>query len=72
MQADQQKPLIQVVDTYLAGGCHKFSEEVDLENIQAASCSPQLKVGYDTAGCKGKAVCISSSLLSTQIQQGDS
>ncbi|KAJ6071566.1 hypothetical protein N7499_009580, partial [Penicillium canescens] len=55
MQADQQKPLIQVVDTYLAGGCHKFSEEVDLENTQAASCSPQLKVGYDTAGCKGKA-----------------
>ncbi|KAJ6111424.1 hypothetical protein N7523_007485 [Penicillium sp. IBT 18751x] len=52
MQADQQKPLIQVVDSYLAGGCHKFSEEVDLENTQAASCSPQLKVGYDTAGCK--------------------
>jgi len=72
MQADQQKPLIQVVDTYLAGGCHKFSEEVDLDNIQVASCSPQLKVGYDTAGCKGKAVCDGSSSLSTQLRKSDS
>jgi chitinase len=41
---------------YLAGGCHKFSDSVDLDNTQAASCSPMMKVGFDKAGCKGKNV----------------
>lgn len=53
-------PLIEVVNTVLGGGCYKFSETVDLENPQAASCSPEMKVGYDTGGCKGKAVSTDS------------
>lgn len=53
MQADQQKPLLEVIETYLGGACHKFSDTVDLDNPQAASCSPFMTVGFDKAGCKG-------------------
>ncbi|KAJ6142824.1 bacteriodes thetaiotaomicron symbiotic chitinase [Penicillium samsonianum] len=58
LQADEQQPLVDVIETYLGGGCYKFHESFDLDNPQAASCSPLTMVGHDKAGCTcGKPIC---------------
>ncbi|RDW83598.1 glycoside hydrolase family 18 protein [Aspergillus mulundensis] len=46
-------PLVQELDFELGRGCVKRDEVVDLDNPQASSCSPSVRVGYDKAGCKG-------------------
>lgn len=53
--ADQQ-PLIDVLNEVYGGNCRKFTDTVDLNNPQAASCAPLVMVGHDKAGCKGKDV----------------
>ncbi|KAL3429986.1 hypothetical protein BDV09DRAFT_31381 [Aspergillus tetrazonus] len=47
-------PLVQELNTELGNTCFKRDEVVDLENTQASSCSPSVRVDYDKAGCKGK------------------
>lgn len=56
--AQEQQPLVDDLNDFLGQNCYKFTDVVDLNNPQASSCSPDVRVGYDKAGCRGKDVSI--------------
>lgn len=45
-----ERPLLDDFEASLATKCEKFKGVVLLENPQAASCRPGVKVGYDSWG----------------------
>ncbi|KAK2803673.1 hypothetical protein FQN50_006889 [Emmonsiellopsis sp. PD_5] len=52
-QQRDQIPIVDNTDDFLGKKCWKYKDTVDLDNPQASSCSPDIRMGYDKAGCKG-------------------